>query len=374
MKKTRYINIVKKLILLGLVLTMALTALVGCSRHVTDGAESDPDDLRVVGTIGGYEVLYDEYRYVVLSCKSILSDKYGEEIWSDSDVAAEFLPMLEEMIKDRIAANYAVLLLCDANGYTDALSNKDAVEFVNETVDEAIYMHAVAAELDVEVKKKGLDKVVYKYGKGALDKAKELYKKSLDDYYITERVMRLTLGVEHAFSKLSEILTYTKGEIIHKAEDIEAFMKSDEFICTRHVFIEKNDERSDEESRALANEAYLKLLTGTSFDSLIGSKYNSDMTMPYKGYYFTHGEMDKEYEEAAFALKEGAFSGVVETDTGFFIIQRYTKDDNYMAENLDSFANQIVYALVNKKVRALQSDLILEKNDFGRALNVLEIE
>ena len=374
MKKVKYIKNTVRAISLLLVLITALSVLAGCSRHVTDGAVSDPDDLRVVGTVGGYDVLYDEYRYVVLSCKSILSDEYGEEVWSDPDAAAELLPTLEAMVEERITANYAVLLLCDANGYTDALSDKDAVKFVNETVDEAIYMHARAAGLDVEVKKKGLDKVVYKYGKGALDKAKELYRKSLADYYITERVMRLTLGVEHAFSKLSEILTYTKGEIIHKSEDIEAFMRSDEFICTRHVFIEKSDKVDREAAKKLAEEAYGKYLDGASFDSLIGSKYNSDMTMPYKGYYFTYGEMDEAYEEAAFDLEVGEVSEVVETDTGFFIIQRYSKDEAYMVENLETFANQIVYSLVDRKVRALQSSLTLEKNEFGRSINIYEME
>lgn len=374
MKNSKYIKNTVRATALLLVLITALSSLVGCSRHVTDGAVSDPDDLRVVGTVGGYEVLYDEFRYVVLSCKSILSDKYGKDVWSDPEAAAALLPTLEEMVAERITANYAVLLLCDANGHTNALSDKDAVRYVNETVDEAIYMHARAAGLEVEVKKKGLDKVSYKYGKGALDKAKELYKKSLAEYYITERVMRLTLGVEHAFSKLSEILTYTKGEIIHKSEDIEAFMKSDEFICTRHVFIEKSDKVDREAAKKLAEEAYGKYLDGASFDSLVGSKYNSDMTMPYNGYYFTRGEMDEAYEEAAFALGVGDVSEIVETDSGFFIIQRYPKDNAYMVENLEAFANQIVYSLVDRKVRALQSSLILEKNEFGRSLNILELE
>ncbi|KAI4154527.1 MAG: hypothetical protein LQ340_001616 [Diploschistes diacapsis] len=41
--------------------------------------------------------------------------------------------------------------------------------------------------------------------------------------------------------------------------------------------------------------------------------------------YFGHGEMQKEFEEAAFALKKGDMSGVVETASGVHLIERYGK-------------------------------------------------
>ena len=70
-----------------------------------------------------------------------------------------------------------------------------------------------------------------------------MFQKALAEDHITERVMRLTLGVEYAFQKLSTILTVEKNEIIHTAEDIESFMMTDDFICTKHVFIESNGEK-----------------------------------------------------------------------------------------------------------------------------------
>ena len=114
-------------------------------------------------------------------------------------------------------------------------------------------------------------------------------------------------------------------------------------------------------------------LDGASMDSLIGSKYNKDTSMPYEGYYFTRGEMDKAYEDAAFALKVGEISPIVETEDGFYLIQRYSKNDEYMLTNLEDFANQIVYTLVNERVRELQSNLALEMSDFGRTLVLHEI-
>ena len=39
--------------------------------------------------------------------------------------------------------------------------------------------------------------------------------------------------------------------------------------------------------------------------------------------FFGHGDMQKEFEKAAFALKSGEVSGVVDTASGVHLIERY---------------------------------------------------
>jgi hypothetical protein len=281
--------------------------------------------------------------------------------------------MLEEMVEYRITANYAVLSLCDANGFNDALSNKDNVKYVNAKIENSIYLMALEAGYSVEAEQRANGEMKYTYKKGELNKAKELFKKALTDSFLTERVLRLTLGTEFAFNRLSEILTVEKNEIAHKAESIEAYMKSDKFICTKHVFIEDDGTRSRDQLLAEAETVLSLYAEGKSMDYLIGSKYNKDISMPYKGYYFTHGEMDDNYEAAAFDLEVGQVSDIVEADGGFYIIWRCEKDENYMLSNLEAFADQIIYALVNERVRSHQDSLTIELNEFGSSLVLHEI-
>ena len=109
-------------------------------------------------------------------------------------------------------------------------------------------------------------------------------------------------------------------------------------------------------------------------DELMGSKYNEDVIFSTKpALYFTRGEYDKKYEDAAFALRVGQVSGIVETEDGFYIIERCEKSSSYMLGNFEVFAQQIIYALVNQRVEAKQNSLSLEMNEFGSSLDFVKI-
>ncbi len=81
--------------------------------------------------------------------------------------------------------------------------------------------------------------------------------------------------------------------------------------------------RTKEEARAFAEELLQRIKEGADFQEL--AKEYSDGPSSVNGGVlnpFGRGKMMPAFEEAAFALKKGKVSGIVETDFGFHIIKR----------------------------------------------------
>ena len=75
-----------------LAIVMLLTAAVSCR------SKQEKQEQRVVGTCGGFEVLYEELRYVTLSYKDIFAATYGEDIWDNPETAEQYRAELEEKL------------------------------------------------------------------------------------------------------------------------------------------------------------------------------------------------------------------------------------------------------------------------------------
>jgi len=85
-------------------------------------------------------------------------------------------------------------------------------------------------------------------------------------------------------------------------------------IRCAHILVRKESE---------AKEVLEKLNKGESFAKL-AEQYSIDGTRKRGGDLgtFGHGEMVREFEQAAFALEKGKTSGIVKTQFGYHIIKR----------------------------------------------------
>ncbi len=102
-------------------------------------------------------------------------------------------------------------------------------------------------------------------------------------------------------------------------------------IMARHILImyegsaaaTEDMVRTKEEAKAYANDVLALINEGEDFSEL--AKQHSDGPTKIRGGLlspFGRGKMSKPFEDAAFALKVGEVSDVVETEFGFHIIKR----------------------------------------------------
>lgn len=332
----------KRIVSAILILITALTLLTSCSQGRP--IKGSDEELAVVGTIAGHEVLYEELLCVTRLYRSQLESKYGKGIWDSPESAAAHREELETLVGRNITANYAVLSLCD----------EVAISTDNEKIQQAV--------------KDYVDELVEELG------GRSAYKAALAEEGLTDHFLRFSLAVDYCQNELYYVYTQDL-ELIETSEDrIYDIIMSGEFVRTLHVYI-GNDEGDDvDANRRAAEEVKAKLDAGEDIKKLIGSSVNEDFNLTTtNGYYFTRGEMVPDYEEAAFGLEIGGISDVVETGGGFYVIQRLALDEKYVLSNLADLVTQYQYAKLNAFIDERQEELKMEYNDYGASLDLTKI-
>lgn len=118
--------------------------------------------------------------------------------------------------------------------------------------------------------------------------------------------------------------------------DIQAFyqasqdqLKHEELVGARHILVRVPQGATEEQKKAAQEKiasVRKELTEGKDFAQL--AKENSDCPSKERGGdlgYFPKGVMAPEFEKAAFSLKEGELSEIVETQFGYHLIQVYGK-------------------------------------------------
>ena len=105
-------------------------------------------------------------------------------------------------------------------------------------------------------------------------------------------------------------------------------------------------------------------------------KYGEDTYISAEnGYYFTHNTYSEAYENVAFALETDQISEVVETYSGFYVIQRLPLDTGYILLNYDStLKNQYLLAEFDKYLEECKATLSFELNDYGKTLDMIKMK
>lgn len=146
----------------------------------------------------------------------------------------------------------------------------------------------------------------------------QMYKRYMETNYLTDELLKAD-GIKGTEEEIK--LFYEQNPSMFIYDGIQA----------QHILIKTTDETgtaitdtaklADIENRV--KNIYKEATKGGNFDQLI-SLYNEDPGMREnpQGYIFTKGEMVAEFEEAAFALKDGEISAPVKSNYGWHIIKK----------------------------------------------------
>ncbi|MBE6604093.1 MAG: hypothetical protein E7639_00100 [Ruminococcaceae bacterium] len=335
-----------RILTLVLVICLLTLSLVSCAAKGTVYASLRAS--RVVATVGDVEILYEELYFMAMNYIAELKEKHGENALQDEAVRAE----LDAFVWESFVCRETALI---SLGYEYGLD---------------VFEGDIAASVQQEIE----DMLENNFNGD-----RKAYVEALASQYMTDHYLRRFFAVEEELANAIVLEMLYRGEVQSSDAEVLATLRGESFVRTVHVFIDKNNAAYTEaQHRAHAAEVQASVAAATTdaarFEAMndaIGGKYNHDFSDPLgKGYYFTYGEMDKAYEDAAFALDEYGVSDVVETEDGFFIIMRLPKDDDYITTNFEMLKGKSYFVTLNQKVDAKLSAMTLTKTKFGARLDL----
>ena len=298
-------------------LIFAVLLLSSCaSRPIKSSAE----DSEIVATCDGHDIPYEQVRYLVLSHKAELASAYGEDIWDDPTLAAQYKDELISRVENDIKT-YSTILSVGKN--------------YNVSIDDKEIQEAVQSEIDYVVSE------IYK--------GRSEYKKALAEGGMTDSFLRFMYGIYYCQNELYIIMTEHLGAISVPSDEGELYdLLCSELYRTTHVYIPCNYGGNDKEAnRKNAEKIREDIVSGAITFEDAQFLGGTDTTLASDGNYFTKGYAEKIYEDAALSLGKGEISPVIEMGGAFYIIKRLPLDTEYVLLNLYTFKAQYVQTQFN---------------------------
>jgi len=138
--------------------------------------------------------------------------------------------------------------------------------------------------------------------------------------------------------------------------------KTPEMVKARHILIKVDKSASEEDKKQAqkkAEDILSKIKAGEDFAKL-ASEFSDDPGSKSKGGdlgFFARGRMVKPFEDAAFALKVGEVSGIVESPFGYHIIKAEERKDAGV-ETYDTAKDKIRQRLVQERAKSTVTEFI----------------
>ena len=245
----------------------------------------------------------------------------GKNIIKHSDIENNYAQMRVQMGYDNAFNNRCAIL--ESLLMQKLLLHKGAIDSV-EIPDQ--YVDAeVDRQLKMRLKYFGSKENMERESGQKYEDIVDSYKKVMSEYFMAQQVESGV--VENVKITPREVTDFFNSIPVDSLPIVEA-----EYEVSEIVISPKVNEAERERVRLELNKLRERILKGDKFSTL-ATLYSEDPGTAKKGGelgFFTRGEMVGEFEAAAFALKPGEVSPVIETKYGFHIIQLIERRGNML--------------------------------------------
>ncbi|MCM3630368.1 peptidylprolyl isomerase [Paenibacillus glycanilyticus] len=272
-----------------------------------------------------------------------------------------------------------VLIKPPFGGGSEAVATVNGVKITKDKLYDSLVEQGGASTLDNMITQELIDQAAedakVTVTEADIDKEIETLKKSfgsedefnqtLSQYGMTEESLRQDAGVQVKIRKILEPqVKVTDEDIKAYYDENKASMSTPEQIRASHILVATKEEA----------EAILKDLQGGADFATLAKEKSTDPGSKDKGGdldFFGKGTMDPAFEEAAFALKKGELSGIVQTSYGYHIIKK-TDEKAAVTPTLEEKKEDIKTQLITQKVSELSSTWMADLKAKAKITNKLD--
>ncbi len=170
------------------------------------------------------------------------------------------------------------------------------------------------------------------------------------------------LANEYLKREVAQKVTVSDDDVKSYYEDHKEEFRTPEMVKASHILVKVDRSASEEEKKEAkekATDILNKAKSGEDFAKL-ASEFSDDPGSKTKGGdlgFFAKGRMVKPFEDAAFSLKPGEISGLVESQYGFHIIKVEEKKEPSL-EPFDKVQEQIRQKLLQDSIKTKITEFI----------------
>lgn len=364
----------------GIIAAASVMTVCACSSAL----KSSSSESETVMTIDGIEVPYEMYRYAVMMH---LRDR-SQFILAEEEATAETAEAPADTDGDTVDEKYAAEIIAEAEKYLDEDEKKALADEVNgyalETLAKIYSIFTLAKECGIDPDSENIEKMTdmkLEEIRATYDSTKD-YVSTLKLYYMNDSVYRVLTKYEVVYDEI--YTAYLKDGTLAKTEDFATeYIKADTGARAKQILI-SFDRHSESEAKELC-ESVLSELSATAapggsvsedvFDSFT-DKYGEDLyTFKNRdGYYLPLGYYDEAFEETAFSLEIGEISDVIRTSSGYCIVMRCEKDDEYIANNASKLIDPCVTGAYNRILGKAKESADIVTNEKFDKIDIFKIK